>query len=76
MSDGTAPLSPSKTTLRLITTACVLGLVGIAFSVLHFIRPSALTFALFMLLGQGSFGAALLVYVFAVLRDLKRRKIL
>ena len=76
MSEGTAPNMPSKTTLRLISIACVLGLLGIAVSIVHFISPTALTFALFMLVGQGSFGAALLVYAFAVLRDLRRRKVL
>ena len=76
MSDQTGPLTPSRTALRLITTACVLGLVGILFSLIHFIWPTPLNFALFMIVGQGSFGAALLVYLVAVLRDLKRRKIL
>ncbi len=76
MSDGTSTLSPSRMSLRLATAACVLGLVGIVFSLIHFIWPSALTFALFMILGQGSFGLALLAYAGAVVRDLKKRKIL
>jgi hypothetical protein len=76
MSNGTAPLTPSKASLRLATAACVLGLVGIFFSLLHFIHPTALTFALFMILGQGSFGLALLAYAGAVIRDLKKRKVL
>jgi len=76
MSDGTAPHTPSKTLLRLTSIACSLGLLGLFVSVLHFVWPTALTFALFMLLGQGSFGLALLVYAFAILYDLRRRKVL
>jgi hypothetical protein len=76
MTDATGPLTPSKTTLRLTTTACILGLLGIFFSLIHFVWPTPLNFALFMIAGQGSFGLAILVYVFTVLRDLKRRKIL
>lgn len=39
MSDGTAPGLPTKTSLRLSTTACVLGLVGICLSILHSLWP-------------------------------------
>ena len=76
MSDGTAPMTPSKTSLRFATAACVLGLIGIFFSLIHFIHPTALTFALFMILGQGSFGLAMAAYAAAVIRDLKKRKVL
>ncbi len=76
MSDGTAPGMPSKTSLRLTGAACVLGLVGILFSLVHFIWPTPLNFALFMILGQGFFGMALVAYALAVLKDLKRKKIL
>jgi len=76
MSDGTGPVTPSKRGLRLTTAACVLGLVGIFFSLLHFIWPTPLNFALFMIAGQGSFGLALLAYAGAVLLDLKRKKVL
>jgi hypothetical protein len=76
MSDGTGPLTPSKVSLRLTTAACILGLVGIFFSLLHFVMPNALTFALFMMLGQGSFGVGLLLYAVAVFRDLRRKKVL
>lgn len=73
---STGPLGPSRTSLRLTTTACVLGLVGILISLMHFIWPTPLNFALFMILGQGSFGAALVVYGYTVVRDLKKRKVL
>lgn len=76
MSTETGPVGPSKRGLRLTTAACVLGLVGIFFSVLHFIWPTPLNFALFMIVGQGSFAAALAAYAGAVLVDLKRRKVL
>lgn len=76
MSEGTAPGMPSKTSLRLTTAACVLGLVGIFFSLLHFIWPTPLNFALFMIVGQGSFGLALTAYIAAVIKDLRRRKVL
>lgn len=76
MSDGTSPGLPSKLSLRLTTSACTLGLVGILFSIVHFIWPTPLHFALFMILGQGFFGMALVAYALAVLKDLKRKKIL
>ena len=76
MTEGTSPGGPSKTSLRLTTAACILGLIGILFSLIHFIRPGALTFALFMIVGQGSFGLALIAYAGAVVRDLKKRKVL
>jgi len=59
-----------------VTAACVMALVGVAFSLAHFIRPTPLLFALFMIVGQGSFGIALLLYVVAIFRDLKRQKVL
>jgi len=76
MSD--APPSPPAATgsVRLVTAACVMALVGVAFSLAHFIRPTPLLFALFMIVGQGSFGIALLLYVVAIFRDLKRQKVL
>lgn len=76
MSAETGPVAPSKTALRLITVACGLGLLGILFSLIHFVWPTPLNFALFMIVGQGSFIAALAVYAVAVLRDLRRRKVL
>jgi hypothetical protein len=61
---------------KLISAACALGLAGIAFSLAHFIWPTPLLFALFMIVGQGSFGLALLLYVVAIFSDLKRKKVL
>jgi hypothetical protein len=62
--------------VRLITAACLLGLVGISVSLVHFFWPGPLKFALFMIVGQGSFGMALLFYSIAIFKDLKRRKVL
>jgi hypothetical protein len=71
-----APPAPPAGSRRLITAACALGLGGIVISLAHFIWPSPLLFALFMIAGQGSFGLALLLYVIAIVRDLKRKKVL
>jgi hypothetical protein len=72
----TPPAAPPAGSARLITAACALGLLGIGFSLAHFIRPSPLLFALFMIIGQGSFGLALLLYVIAIFTDLRRKKVL
>ena len=76
MSDGPSTAVVSKVSLRLTTAACVLGLVGILFSLIHFIWPTPLNFSLFMIVGQGSFGLALVAYVVAVIKDLRRKKVL
>jgi len=60
----------------LVTAACILALIGVTFSLAHFVSPTPLLFTLFMIVGQGSFGLALLLYVIAILRDLKRQKVL
>jgi uncharacterized membrane protein YccC len=61
---------------RLLTSAIVLTLVGLAVSLAHFLWPSPLLFALFMLVGQGSFAAAMALYGAAILKDLKARRVL
>ena len=71
-----APPAAPAGSVRLITAACALGLLGILFSLAHFIRPTPLLFALFMIVGQGSFVLALLLYVIAIFKDLKRKRIL
>lgn len=70
------PPRPSRGSIRLVTGACVLGLVGIVFSLGHFFWPTPLMFSLFMIVGQGSFGLAMLLYMIAILADLKRQKVL
>ena len=70
------PAPPAPGPVRLVTAACIMALIGVAFSLAHFIRPTPLLFALFMIVGQGSFGIALLLYVVAIFRDLKRQKVL
>ena len=71
-----APPAAPPGSARLITAACVLGLLGIGFSLAHFVWPGPLLFALFMIVGQGSFGLALLLYVIAIFTDLRRKKVL
>ncbi len=62
--------------MKLLTAACVLALFGIVLSLAHFIWPTPLLFALFMLLGQGAFGLAMALYVAVIVRDLRSRKVL
>jgi len=62
--------------VRLVTAACVMALIGIGFSLAHFIWPTPLLFALFMIVGQGSFAIALFLYLLVIFSDLKRQKIL
>jgi hypothetical protein len=82
MSDAPAPApapeapKPPAGPVRLVTAACILALVGVAFSLAHFIWPTPLLFSLFMIVGQGSFGLALLLYAVAIFTDLKRQKVL
>jgi hypothetical protein len=71
-----APSGPLAGFLRLITAACVLGLLGIVVSLAHFFWPSPLLFSAFMIVGQGSFGAALVLYAIAIFTDLRRKKVL
>jgi len=77
MSDAPAPTPPPpRGPVRLVTAACVMALLGIAFSLAHFIGATPLLFTLFMIAGQGSFGLAVFLYAVAILKDLKRQKVL
>jgi hypothetical protein len=69
VSDGTKPS-------RALLAACLLALLGVALSLVHFLWPTPLFFALFMLAGQGAFGAALALYGWTIVADLRRRKVL
>jgi hypothetical protein len=62
--------------LRLVTAACLLALLGIGVSVAHFLWPTPLLFALFMTAGQGSLGLAMLLYLAVIFIDLRRSKVL
>jgi xanthosine utilization system XapX-like protein len=73
MSDAPPPPKPRT---ALITGACVTALVGVVFSLAHLFWPTPLLFALFMIVGQGSFGLALLLYGIAIVKDLKRKNVL
>lgn len=80
MSDAPAPATaspkPPAGPARLVTAACILALIGVGFSLAHFIWPTPLLFSLFMIVGQGSFGLGLVLYATAILTDLKRQKVL
>ncbi len=70
--------SPDRSawSLRLLSAACILALAGIAVSVLHFLWPIPLMFALFMSVGQGAFGLAMLLYLGVIFIDLRRSRVL
>ena len=76
MSDAPVQPQPPAGPVRLVTAACVMALVGVLFSLAHFIWPIPLLFALFMIVGQGSFGAAILLYGIVIFKDLRRQRIL
>jgi hypothetical protein len=77
MTDAPAPSpKPPAGPVRLVTAACILALIGVSVSLLHFLMPTPLLFALFMIVGQGSFAAALVLYAIAIFTDLKRQNVL
>lgn len=78
MSDAPPPTPPAPPAgpVGFVTAACVLALIGVGFSLAHFLWPTPLLFALFMIVGQGAFGLALLLYGVAILKDLKRKNVL
>jgi hypothetical protein len=71
-----APKKPPTGPVRLVTAACIMALIGVLVSLLHFVWPTPLLFSLFMIVGQGSFGAALVLYAIAIFSDLRRQKVL
>lgn len=60
----------------MILTAVVLALIGLALSLAHFVWPTPLLFALFMIVGQGAFGLAMALYAVTILKDLRAKKVL
>ena len=74
-STAQAPVADTKTR-NLLRVSVVLALVGIAVAMWHFLWPSELAFTAFMTVGQGSFGVAIVVYIWVILRDLRRRRAL
>ena len=78
MTDAPAPTParPPPGPVRLVTAACIMALIGVGFSLVHFVWPTPLLFSLFMIVGQGSFGVALVLYAVAIFTDLKRQKVL
>ncbi|HXX92180.1 MAG TPA: hypothetical protein VEN81_01015 [Planctomycetota bacterium] len=62
--------------MKLLNVACVLALFGIGVSLVHFLWPTPLLFAAFMILGQGAFGLAMALYLAIIVRDLRSKKVL
>lgn len=60
----------------LVTASCILAMAGLAVTIVHFLWPTPLMFALFMTAGQGSFAAAMAIYLFVIFADLRRRRVL
>jgi hypothetical protein len=67
---------PAGRGTRLIRVACVLTLLGLVLSVAHLAWSSPLLFTLFMVVAQPAFGLAMLLYVAAILLDLRRHQVL
>lgn len=67
---------PRRTRVRLLDASCILTMLGLLVSLVHFIKSTPLTFSLFMTVGQGAFALAMLLYVVSVVWDLRRRRIL
>jgi hypothetical protein len=62
--------------IRLVTAACLFALFGLGITIVHLVWPSPLLFALFMTIGQGAFGVAIILYLIVIFIDLRRRKVL
>jgi len=65
-----------RETHRALVVASLLALFGLAITFAHFLVPSPLMFTLFMTAGQGSFVLGVLIYLWVILRDLRRRRVL
>ena len=73
---GRRPFLTRSRLASLVTTSCVLAVLGLGVTIVHFLWPTPLMFALFMTVGQGSFGIAMALYVVVILADLRQRKVL
>lgn len=72
-----APPAPAAEAPGLgMRVALALALVGLGITMWHLLWPSPLAFTAFMILGQGAFGVAMAVYLWVILRDLRRRRAL
>ena len=77
MSDTGSPAAPQKPLDRLLwRLACLLVLVGMTLSLVHFLSQKAWAFALFGTVGAVSTGGGMLVYGVVVFRELRFRKVL
>ena len=82
MSDAPIPTPGGETrrvslfSSRMIVVSGALALVGLALTLAHFIWPTPLMLTLFMILGQGAYGVAIVLYFLVIFVDLRRKKIL
>ena len=60
----------------MIRVAVILALIGLAVSLAHFVWPTPLLFSLFMIVGQGALGAGMVLYLIAILKDLRSKRVL
>lgn len=65
-----------RQTHRALVVASLLALFGLAVTFAHFLAPSPLMFTLFMTVGQGAFVMGVVIYLWVILRDLRRRRVL
>ena len=70
-----APAKPPRQ-VKLITAACLFALFGIGLTLVHLFANLPLTFALFMIVGQGALGLAMVLYIIVVFMDPRVRKVL
>jgi len=61
---------------KLVVVSSALALLGLGLTLAHFIWPTPLMFTIFMIVGQGAYGAAILVYLLVIFTDLRRKKVL
>ena len=74
-----APPAPEKRirlSMWLLSGASLMTLLGLGVTIVHFLKPTPLMFSLFMIVGQGSFGLAMLLYAIVIFKDLRRRRVL
>jgi hypothetical protein len=82
MSDTPVPAPGAETrrhsfiSSKLVVVSGCLALVGLALTLAHFIWPTPLMLTLFMIVGQGAYGAGILVYLLVIFVDLRRKKVL
>jgi hypothetical protein len=70
------PAQTAETSGFALRGAVALALVGLGITLWHFALPSPLAFTAFMIVGQGAFAVAMAIYLWVIIRDLRRRRAL